>query len=254
MSSSRTCPRCGAAITDVEFEGGLCPACRLAGGLVEVGGNDLSGTTFGHYRVERKIGEGGMGEVYLARDENLERNVALKFLPTSLQDDETAQTRFLREAKAAAALDHPYLCKIYETGKSADRTFIAMEYVEGETLDARIAKGPLPVTDSIEAAEEITQALSKAHEQEIVHRDLKPSNIMMTRDGHVKVMDLGLAKRLIPSGEHGNKEAEISQLTDSFSAVGSLPFMSPEQARGEPVDSTAMLGCTLSISTPPSRK
>ncbi len=189
--------------------------------------------TVSHYRILEKLGQGGMGEVFLAQDTTLDRKVALKFLPEELQQDPTARKRFLREAKSAAALDHPFICKIYEIGKAQDRTFIAMEYIQGITLEERMAEGLLPIEDVLETAGEIADALEGAHRRGIVHRDLKPSNVMLLPEGHVKVMDFGLAKRLTPEGE----EEDVSTvLTQDGAAVGTVPYMSPEQVRGKPLD------------------
>ncbi len=156
----------------------------------------MVGTTISHYKIIEKIGQGGMGEVYLAQDTTLDRKVALKFLPEEMQQDATARKRFLREAKSAAALDHPYICKIYEIGEEKEQFFIAMEYIQGATLREKLEENPLPVRKALETAREIAEALETAHKQKIVHRDLKPSNIMLTPEGHVKVMDFGLAKEL----------------------------------------------------------
>ncbi len=158
----------------------------------------MIGKTLSHYKVLEKIGQGGMGEVFLAHDTSLDRKVALKFLPEELEQDSTARKRFLREAKSAAALDHPFICHIHEVGEAEGKSFISMEYVQGTTLKEKLVEGPLPVKEALEKATEIAEALEAAHKQEIVHRDLKPSNNMLTPEGHVKVMDFGLAKRETP--------------------------------------------------------
>ncbi len=189
--------------------------------------------TISHFRILEKLGEGGMGEVFLAQDTTLDRKVALKFLPEELQQDPTSRKRFLREAKSAAALDHPFICKIYEIGKAQDRTFIAMEYIQGVTLQEKLAEGPLPVGDVLETAREIADALEGAHKHGIVHRDLKPSNIMLIPEGHVKVMDFGLAKRVTPGG---SEDDDTTVLTKEGAAVGTVPYMSPEQVRGQRLD------------------
>jgi len=138
----------------------------------------LIGSTIAHYRVEKKIGEGGMGEVYLAEDTRLNRKVALKVLPEALQQDSISHKRFIREARSAAALDHPFVCKIYEVGEHEGRNFIAMEYLKGQTLKERLGQGHLPLEEALKIGLEISEALEEAHERGIVHRDLKPSNIM----------------------------------------------------------------------------
>ena len=196
----------------------------------------MVGTTISHYKILEKIGQGGMGEVFLAQDTSLDRKVALKFLPDFLQQDPTAKKRFLREAKSAAALDHPFICKIYETGDAEDRSFISMEYVEGQTLKDRLASGPLPLKQALETAVQIAGAMEKAHEKKIVHRDLKPSNVMLTPEGHVKVMDFGLAKQVIPAEGVGSQEQTVTALTKTGVTLGTLAYMSPEQLRGEEVD------------------
>ena len=153
-----------------------------------------------HYEIIELIGMGGMGEVYLARDALLDRKVALKFLPDELEGDPRTRDRFVREAKSAAALDHPFICKIYEAGEWRGKAFIAMEYIEGQTLQDRIEQEPVSLKDSIRITLEIAEALENAHKAGIVHRDLKPANIMITSQGHTKVMDFGLAKRVLPGG------------------------------------------------------
>ena len=193
----------------------------------------MIGQTISHYRILEKLGEGGMGEVYLAQDTGpLDRKVALKFPSHEMQQDPVARQRFLREAKSAAALDHPYVCHIHEVGEDGDRSFISMEYVAGQSLKERLANGPLEMKDALQKATEIAEALEAAHKQNIVHRDLKPANIMLTPEGHVKVMDFGLAKRLTDD-EKGGQE---TTLTRTGSTLGTLPYMSPEQVRGQAVD------------------
>src|SRR5262249_40186642 len=150
---------------------------------------------FSHYLLGRRIGQGGMGELYLAEDIALGRRVALKFLATAQQSDPVARERFIEEARAAAAIDHPYVCKVYEAGESEGVAFIAMEYVDGVSLADRLGAGALPATEAVRIAAEIAEALAKAHDSKVLHRDLKPSNVMLTADGHVKVVDFGLAKR-----------------------------------------------------------
>ncbi|MDA2924545.1 serine/threonine protein kinase [Acidobacteria bacterium AH-259-L09] len=197
----------------------------------------MVGKTISHYKIIEKIGQGGMGEVFLAHDTSLDRKVALKFLPDFMQQDPVAEKRFLREAKSAAALDHPYICHIHEVGEEDGKSFISMEYVKGETLKEKLAKGVFALKDALETATEIAEALEAAHEQNIVHRDLKPSNIMLTPDGHVKVMDFGLAKQLFPVGDVESQEQTLTaSLTKTGMTLGTLAYMSPEQLRGEEVD------------------
>ena len=197
----------------------------------------MVGETIAHYKIIDKLGQGGMGEVFLAEDTKLDRKVALKFLPDSLHQDPVAEKRFLREAKSAAALDHPFICHVHEVGEDNGKSFISMEYVSGENLKDRLAKGPLPLKEALEIATEIAEALETAHKANIVHRDLKPSNIMLTPDGHVKVMDFGLAKQLVAAGGVGSQEQTgTAGLTETGMTLGTLTYMSPEQLRGRTVD------------------
>ena len=196
----------------------------------------MIGTTLGHYRILEKIGQGGMGEVFLAEDTSLHRKVALKFLPAEMQQDATARKRFLREARSAAALDHPYICSIHEIGEADGKGFIVMEYVEGQTLKERISQGPVPLKEGTEWALEIGEALAVAHEKGIIHRDLKPSNIMLPKAGHVKVMDFSLAKQVPSTGQSLSQEETLTGITKEGSTLGTLPYMSPEQIQGRLVD------------------
>jgi len=190
-----------------------------------------------HYEILDQIGKGGMGEVFLAKDTVLDRNVAIKFLPEEMQKDAKARVRLVREAKAAASLDHPFICKIFETGEFEGKAFIVMEYIEGQDLKAKLEEGTLSLRDALQMSLEIAEALEVAHEKGIVHRDLKPANIMITPRGHVKVMDFGLAKHFLTEGE-GDITQTLTQgsLTEQGAIVGTLAYMSPEQARGEKVD------------------
>jgi len=191
--------------------------------------------TVSHYKIKKKIGEGGMGEVYLAEDVSLPRKVAIKFRSELFDQDETARKRFQREAQSAAALDHPYICHINEVSSTTEgRDFIVMEYVEGRTLKDRLAEGPLPLRLALQVGVEIAEALEVAHAAGIVHRDLKPANIMITPQGHAKIMDFGLAKRL--ATEHDMTRDVTSELTREGLTLGTPAYMSPEQIRAEPVD------------------
>jgi len=203
----------------------------------------MSTPPLSRYELLEKIGAGGMGEVFLARDTTLERQVALKFLPEALQQDAGARARFLREAKSAAALDHPFVCKIYEIGEESTgseggdgRSFIAMEYVQGETLAERLRGGPLGLDVALRLASEIAEALETAHGQGIVHRDLKPANIMVTESDHVKVLDFGLAKRVESPQATGSELETEAQITGAGVMMGTPAYMSPEQMRAETVD------------------
>lgn len=196
----------------------------------------LTGSLISHYEILRQLGKGGMGEVWLAHDIVLDRQVAIKFLPENLQADPVTRERFLREAKAAAALDHPFICKMYETGEKDGRTYIVMEYVDGQNLGDAMAAGPIPAPHALKLVCEVAEALDVAHAKGIVHRDLKPANIMCTPQGHAKVMDFGIAKRI----QAGAVSAQVTMTQASMTAqgmiVGTIDYMSPEQAKGAPVD------------------
>ncbi len=194
------------------------------------------GQTLSHYEICSVLGEGGMGKVYLAEDRKLRRKVALKVLPTANSGDEEARRRLLREAQAAAALDHPNICAIYEVDEESDRSYIAMQYVEGETLEARMARQRLSLDDSLNVAAQVADALGEAHAHNIIHRDIKPSNIMLTGRGQAKVLDFGLAK-IASATLIGSDEAETRHVVTAPGVIlGTVPYMSPEQLRGVPVD------------------
>jgi len=177
-----------------------------------------------------------MGEVFLAEDTELERKVALKFLPQALQTDSAALACLRREAKAAAGLDHPFICKVYEVDEMDDgRVFLAMEYVQGETVGSLLERGRLSLKQALRIAVEIAEVLDRAHQGGIVHRDLKPANVMLGRDGHIKVMDFGLAREV--RGEATDSEAP----TASGGVAGTPGYMSPEQLRGGTIDSRSDL-------------
>ena len=185
---------------------------------------------FAQYRILSRIGSGGMGEVYLAEDQKLHRKAALKFLLPAVDDGDG---RLLREARAAAHLDHPFICKVYEVGEHDGRAFMAMEFVEGVTLKDRLATGRLPVADAIRICGEIAEALDFAHGRGIVHRDLKPVNVMVAADGHVKVMDFGIARKVAATSATATFTADVSA---PGLLTGTLAYMSPEQLRAEPAD------------------
>lgn len=199
----------------------------------------MIGRTLSHYEILGALGAGGMGEVYLARDTNLDRVVALKILPQELAGDGDRLRRFILEAKAASAVSHANVAHIYEIGEAGGVHFIAMEYVEGETLDVKMKAGPLPPAEVARIGHEIAVALEDAHAHRIIHRDLKPANIMVTPRGHVKLLDFGIAKRVPPAGE---EMGELATVTMSLSetglgtVTGTVPYMSPEQLRGGRID------------------
>ena len=186
------------------------------------------------YRVLQSLGKGGMGEVFLADDTQLGRKVAIKFLADGTTNDEKALERLYREARSAAALDHPFICKIHEITEVDGRTGIVMEHVSGDTLQAELTRSPLSPKRAIEIAAEIAEAIEAAHKKHVVHRDLKPANVMLTQDGHVKVMDFGLAKQI--SGSNGSDERTTGSLTDPGVRVGTPGYMSPEQLLGSQAD------------------
>ncbi len=196
-----------------------------------------SGQTLSHYTILRPLGKGGMGEVFLAEDTVLGRKVALKFLAKEAIADPVARGRFLREAKSAAAIDDPFICKIYETGEVDGEPFIAMEYIEGESLGARIERGPMSLEEVVTTAAEIAEALGVAHEHGIIHRDLKPANVMLTTQGHAKVLDFGLAKQVFTAGnmDTSAQTATSDDLTGRGVTLGTLSYMSPEQLRALPL-------------------
>ncbi len=203
------------------------------------------GTRVGRYLVRNRLGAGGMAEVYLADDTQLERPVALKVLPPDTMADERAQRRLLREARAAAGLDHPNIASVYEIGEDAGRRFIAMQFVEGEPLDARLRRTALKTAEAIAIAGDVADALAAAHARGITHRDIKPSNIIVTPTGRAVVLDFGLAK---PGAEPDGDSKTVSLLSTPGDVVGTVPYMSPEQVRGETVDGRSdifSLGVTL---------
>ncbi|HYW69205.1 MAG TPA: serine/threonine-protein kinase, partial [bacterium] len=186
----------------------------------------MVGTIISHYRILEKLGEGGMGVVYKAEDTRLKRTVALKLLPRGLTLDPHAKERFAREAQAASALDHPNICTIHEIDETKDgQMFMCVACYSGETVQEKIARGPLAVTEAVDIAAQVVEGLREAHAKGIVHRDIKPANIIVTPEGRVKIMDFGLAKL-----------AGQAALTAVGTTVGTAAYMSPEQARGESVD------------------
>ena len=210
------------------------------------------GSSLGPYEILNRIGRGGMGVVYRACDPRLDRQVAIKLLPPNTAADLPARERLRREAKAAAALNHPYICKIFEIGEDGDALFLVMEYIAGETLHNRLLSGGMPLADILGAAGEIAEALQEAHSRRFLHRDLKPANIMLDEQGHVKIMDFGLAKQFTdrpPTDPSITRlERRGPQLTVSGTVLGTPTYMSPEQARGEELDGRTDLfsfGCVL---------
>ncbi|MFL6230342.1 MAG: protein kinase domain-containing protein [Pyrinomonadaceae bacterium] len=213
------------------------PAIKLAAALIagEQSGS-LIGQHVGHYRIVSLLGGGGMGAVYLAEDMSLlDRDVAIKFLHLRSNADPHSQKRFIREAQAAAELDHPNICAVYEVGRQDDIDFIVMQYVEGETLATRLERQPMEVCESLAIMTQVVEALAEAHAHHIIHRDIKPQNIMITPRGQVKVLDFGLAK-LAPTVGADSVTQTQSRISLPGLVIGTAPYMSPQQAKGEPVD------------------
>src|SRR5438552_9733310 len=195
-------------------------------------------TAISHYRIVSKIGAGGMGEVYLAQDTKLDRKVALKILPADVASNRDRMERFVREAKSAAALSHPNIAQIFEIGENAGTHYIAMEFIDGQTLREKIHQEGTPLRKLLRFLQHAAEGLAKAHAAGIVHRDLKPDNIMITREGHAKILDFGLAKLIEQQPLPGSDSSEIAtavmpQHSIPGTVMGTAGYMSPEQAQGK---------------------
>src|SRR5918911_4021405 len=190
------------------------------------------GTFIAHYRIIEPLGMGGMGAVYKAHDEKLHRMVALKVLSPEAVAQEDRRRRFLQEARAASALNHPHILTVYEVGEADGKPYMVMEYVQGETLRQRLAARPLDIREALDIAVQVADGLAKAHEHGIAHRDLKPENLMISRDGYAKILDFGLAKLIEHRFERqaGSTEKTLVQVkTHSGVILGTIKYMSPEQ-------------------------
>src|SRR5580704_133696 len=211
----------------------------------------MIGSKLAHYEITAHLGSGGMGDVYQATDLKLKRSVAIKLLPAEFSSDADRLSRFRREAQLLASLNHPNIAHVYGLEESGDKRCIVMELVEGETLQVRLKRGPIPVDEALTIAKQISEALEAAHEKGVIHRDLKPGNVMITGDGKVKVLDFGLAKAM----ESDTSNADLSNSPTMMSGgsmpgmiLGTAAYMSPEQAKGRRVDKRTDIfafGCVL---------
>ncbi len=204
----------------------------------------MIGTSLSHYEIAAKLGEGGMGQVFLAHDTRLERKVALKVLPAELAEDPERLRRLQREAKALAALDHPHIVPVYSFESAGGVHFLTMAFIEGQPLDELIPEEGMPLERLLDLAVPLADALRAAHEQGIVHRDLKPANVMLDHDGRLRVLDFGLAKRDAAASDDLSRlptQRLSAQMTRAGTILGTYPYMSPEQAEGRVVDARSDL-------------
>jgi serine/threonine-protein kinase len=212
------------------------PAIKEAAVLMADEVESLEGRTISHYHLIRKIGEGGMGTIYLADDRSLDKQVAIKFICVDSAEDNLARKRLMREARAAAKLDHPNICSVYEVAEHDGLTFIVMQYVEGETLAERIARKPMEIEEVLDIAVQVADALAEAHSHGIIHRDIKPQNIMLSARHQAKVMDFGLAEVVRDRSLVESEAVTDTLLTEPGVIAGTVPYMSPEQLRAEAID------------------
>jgi serine/threonine protein kinase len=228
------------------------PALEIAAHYCSPAHSPLTGRRLGVFELQGLLGVGGMGDVYRARDTKLRREVAVKILPRAFQDDRDRLVRFEQEAQVLASLNHPHIGAIYGLEEAGDTRCIVMELIEGETLQSRIKKGPMPVGEAVTIAQQIAEALEAAHEKGVIHRDLKPGNVIITSDGRVKVLDFGLAKVMEPIGAPSDLSQPptpaIPAMTQAGMILGTAGYMSPEQARGQAIDKRTDIwafGCVL---------
>src|SRR5580704_17021148 len=191
------------------------------------------GHVLGHYRIVEQIGAGGMGVVYRAHDEQLDRDVALKVLPAGTLADEVARKQFRKEALALAKLSHPNIATVFEFSSQEGMDFLAMELIPGRPLSERLLGGAMPQPEIVRLTTQLAEGLAAAHDQGVIHRDLKPANLFVTPDGRLKILDFGLAKRIFPESK-GDVTLSVTAATGGMS--GTVPYMSPEQLRGLPTD------------------
>ena len=197
---------------------------------------DLSGRVLAQYQIIKPLGAGGMGVVYLARDTRLDRTVALKILPAEIASDQERMKRFVREAKAASAIDHPNIVHVYEINEADGVNFIAMQYVEGQTLRSKLSGNPMPLNEFLRTATQVTDAMVEAHGNGVIHRDIKSANIMVSKKDQVKLLDFGLARIDAVQTENDSSQIETMSRTDPGTIAGTVAYMSPEQARGKQID------------------
>jgi serine/threonine protein kinase/DNA-binding NarL/FixJ family response regulator len=234
------CSKCGSAISGDGSLDGLCPACLLNLGLAELSGETAAetspGSSIGHYRINARLGAGGMGEVWRAIDTKLGREVAIKVLRDSFAAYPDRLARFSREARMLAAVNHPNIATIYDMGEVEGRAFLVMELLEGETLRECIGGKPLEIEKTIVVATQIAEALEEAHARGIIHRDIKPANIFVTARGRVKVLDFGVASQTERTHPAGSMAFTLEALTKPGMVMGTIEYMSPEQAQGQQLD------------------
>jgi len=199
------------------------------------------GSTLGHFRITEKLGEGGMGEVYLAMDTRLDRRVALKVLPEEVASDPDRRSRFETEARAASAINHPNITAIYDVGETDGTHYIVMEHIDGDNLSARMASKPMDEGEIVRVGRKVAEALAEAHSAGITHRDIKPANIMLTSGGQVKVLDFGLAKLRPNELDPLDEAAPTQTITQPGLVMGTVRYMSPEQALGKSLDARSDL-------------